>query len=116
MLLFITTLSSIISMFILYLYVKNAGSKLDYFKASSFLQNGRFEDAEIYYKIALKKTNKTDLIHLSSLMGLHDLYLKTDRKDESLILLNEAIELSNKNDKWKIINIQLNNLKKKHFS
>ena len=116
LLVLITILSTSFSVFLIYLYVKNAGSKIDYLKASELSQSENYNEAEAYYKISLQKTNSNDYVHLSSLMGLQNIYFKTNRLNESLEYLNLAIELSEKNIKWKQINSRLKKLKEKHFS
>lgn len=111
-----TLLSSFVSLFLIYQYVKNSGSKIDYLKASEFLQNGNYDEAEMLYKISLKKTKSNDYVHLSSLMGLQNIYFNIGRTSEALEYLDKAIEISEKNSNWKQINLQLKKLKQKHFS
>lgn len=111
-----TLLSSLVGFFFIYQYVKNSGSKIDYLKACELLQNGNYHEAEIFYKISLKKTKNNDFVHLSSLMGLQNIYFNTARLPESLEYLDKAIEISEKNKKWKQINSQLKKIKQKHFS
>lgn len=116
LLLLSTLIGSFTSFFLIYQFIKNSGSKLDYLKASELAQSGNYSEAEKYYKLALKKTNGKDYVHLSSLMGLQNIYFNCSKLKESLEYLEKAIKISEKNSKWRQINAQLRSIKDKHFS
>jgi tetratricopeptide (TPR) repeat protein len=112
----ITTISTMLSIYLLYLYTRKSGSKLDYLNASILLQEKKYEEAETLFKKAIDKTSINDSIHLSALMGLYSLYKKMGNNQLSIEILDKAIVLSKKKKEWLQLHKQLDNIKQKHFS
>ena len=109
---FITIISIVISFSIIYLLARKSGAQKDYLKAMESMQINDDEIAEKLFKDVLRKTKINNYLYISSLMGLRQIYWEKNLYDESLKYLDDAIQISKKNPKWKNIYSQLLIIKK----